>query len=78
MRQYDIALIGGDARIAYMAPCLMEMGYQVICYGILDVDSPVACADSLKDAVEQSACIVEGCLQRRKCRMGWRRNFMST
>lgn len=60
MKQYDIALIGGDARIAYMAPCLMEMGYQVICYGILDVDSPVIYADSLKDAVEQSACIVGG------------------
>lgn len=75
MQQYDIALIGGDARIAYMAPCFLEKGYRIICYGIMDVErinlkdiqeesdhfeNPAACAPSLKEAIEQSACIVGG------------------
>lgn len=76
MQQYDIALIGGDARIAYMAPCFLEKGYRVICYGTLDVEkmrkkdikenssgsfeNPITCAASLKEALEQSACVVGG------------------
>lgn len=27
MQQYDVALLGGDARIAYMAPYFMEKEY---------------------------------------------------
>lgn len=82
MQQYDIALLGGDARIAYMAPYFMEKGYRIICYGIVDVtdemekyisvpdgikeeltdnmESPIAYAVSMRDAIERAACIVGG------------------
>ncbi len=76
MQQYDIALIGGDARIAYMAPCFLEKGYRVICYGTMEIEridqkdvqevdsdsfeAPIAYAASLREAIEPSACVVGG------------------
>lgn len=64
MKQYDIALIGGDARIAYMAPCFLEKGYRVICYGIMDVKGEEASlptyADSMEIAIKNAACVVGG------------------
>lgn len=64
MKPYDIALIGGDARIAYMASCFLEKGYRVICYGTMDVageeSSNLLYADSMKDAIRQSSLIVGG------------------
>lgn len=63
MGQCDIALIGGDARTAYMLPYLLEKGYRVICYGL-----SLACgsegrrieAKSLREAIESSKYIVGG------------------
>ena len=34
MAEYDIAVIGGDKRIAYMIPFFMEKGYRVIGYKV--------------------------------------------
>lgn len=64
MKQYDIALLGGDARIAYMHPYLLQKGYRVIGYGterISDEDeSSIILAETWKEAIEQSDCIVGG------------------
>lgn len=64
MGRYDITLLGGDARIAYMLPCLLERGYSVICYGTQNLEpdkSGLAIyAENLKEAVEQADCIVGG------------------
>ena len=63
MERYDMALIGGDARTAYMVPYLMEKGYRVISYGISPVaetwDSDLH-AKSLEEAVEQAQIIIGG------------------
>ena len=37
MAEYDIAVIGGDKRTAYMVPFFRDMGYRVICYKISQV-----------------------------------------
>lgn len=64
MERYDIALLGGDARIAYMVPYLLEKGYKVICYGIefisRDDKDSVIYAKTWNEAVEQTHCIVGG------------------
>lgn len=64
MKQYDMALLGGDARIAYMAPYFGEKGYRVICYGIEDVleenENGLIYAKDWQEAVEQSDCIIGG------------------
>lgn len=64
MERYDITLLGGDARIAYMAPYLLEKKYKVICYGMQILagshDSSIIYAKTLKEAVEQADCIVGG------------------
>lgn len=55
MAGYDIAVIGGDARTAYMAEHLVKKGYRVIVYGgrLRDLESKgqIAQADSLEEAV---------------------------
>lgn len=74
MAEYDIAVIGGDKRTAYMIPFLKERGYRVICYKIYNIKEegqkipPVGkvrvradgYADSLKQAVESAEIIVGG------------------
>ncbi len=64
MAEYDIAVIGGDKRTAYMAPFFREMGYRVICYKISHVKEGKIEADgtaeSLKQAVESAKIIVGG------------------
>lgn len=37
MDHFDIALIGGDRRIAHVAPILLQEGCRVTCFGITDV-----------------------------------------
>lgn len=63
MKQFDVALVGGDARIANMAPYLLEKGYRVIGYG-LSIDNEIKDsfveAESLKEAIETAGCIVGG------------------
>lgn len=64
MAEYDIAVIGGDKRTAYMIPFFREMGYRVICYKICRVKGGAIAADgeadSLKQAVESARIIVGG------------------
>lgn len=66
MAQYDIAVIGGDLRLAYMASVLSERGYKVICYGIaacvedMDSEHPCSYCESLKEAVESADILVAG------------------
>lgn len=63
MEQYDIALIGGDARTAYMLPYLVGKGYRVICYGLSQISEMEGCmieAQSLHEAIESSKYIVGG------------------
>ncbi|MDO5155308.1 MAG: dipicolinate synthase subunit DpsA [Eubacteriales bacterium] len=63
-KQYDIALIGGDARIAYMATILAEKGYRVITYGMKkleeNIGNPATCADSVEEAIEEAMYIIGG------------------
>lgn len=56
MAEYDIAVIGGDKRTAYMIPVFKEKGYRVIGYKIHEEE----CAASLKQAVESAEIIVGG------------------
>ncbi|MBQ9983803.1 MAG: dipicolinate synthase subunit DpsA [Lachnospiraceae bacterium] len=63
MRQFDVALVGGDARIAYMAPYLLKKGYRVIGYGLStdnEIKDSFVEAQSLKEAIESAGCIVGG------------------
>lgn len=63
-KQYDLALIGGDDRIAYMAPFFIEKGYRVICYGTKQLEehtiNPAKFAKTFSEAVEESKYIVGG------------------
>lgn len=64
MAEYDIAVIGGDKRTAYMIPFFMERGYRVIGYKIyhkndMEIEAD-GYADSLKQAVESAKDIVGG------------------
>ena len=63
MKLYDIALIGGDARTAYMEMYFEKSGYSTICYGTEKIDGDdhvVNYAKSLKEAVEQARVVVGG------------------
>ena len=64
MAEYDIAVIGGDKRTAYMIPFFMEKGYRVIGYKVyrnknMEIKAD-GYADSLKQAVESASVIVGG------------------
>lgn len=59
MNQYDIAIVGGDRRIACMAPILAGKGYRVICYGSQNTDETDR-ALSLKEALDTTGAIVCG------------------
>lgn len=62
----DIAVIGGDRRIACMVPIFQEKGYQVISYGTWDweenkeQEKGLLYARSLKEAVASAEVIVGG------------------
>ncbi len=64
MAEYDIAVVGGDKRTAYMVPFFREMGYRVICYKTSRIKGMAAEADgtaeSLKQAVDSAEIIVGG------------------
>lgn len=59
MNQYDIAIVGGDQRIACMAPIFAREGYQVICYGTQDTGD-IMQASSLKEALDTVSTVVCG------------------
>lgn len=63
MKSYDIALIGGDARTAYMLPYLLERGYRVISYGLFrntELEDLIEEAPTLEKAIGCARCIVGG------------------
>lgn len=63
MAEYDIAVIGGDRRTAYMVPFFREKGYRVIGYELCCPEEKIeadGCADSLKQALESAEIIVCG------------------
>lgn len=63
MAEYDIAVIGGDKRTAYMVPFFKEKGYRVISYKLCSMEEKIeadACADSLKQVLESAEIIVCG------------------
>ncbi|MDE7184964.1 MAG: dipicolinate synthase, partial [Lachnospiraceae bacterium] len=47
MTKYDIAILGGDRRTAFMAPIFAEKGYRVICFRTV----PISCAPSIKPKI---------------------------
>lgn len=64
MEHFHIALLGGDARTAYMVPYFLEKGYRVICYGTKELseddEHEVVFAETLNEAVGQSDIIIGG------------------
>ncbi len=65
MNHYDIAILGGDRRIAYMAPMFAAESCRVTCYGTCDFpesssSAPPAIASSLKEALDTTGTIVCG------------------
>lgn len=62
MAEYDIAVIGGDRRTAFMIPFFQENGYSVISFGIQETDKENADgrAHSLKEALDGADVIVGG------------------
>lgn len=64
MAEYDIAVVGGDKRTAYMIPFFREKGYRVIGYKVCrNNDMEIKAdgyADSLKQAVESASVVVGG------------------
>lgn len=66
MGEFDIGIIGGDRRTAYMIPAFEEMGYKIICYGVKQADARTreskTCvkAHSLIEIVTSSKVIVGG------------------
>ena len=62
MAEYDIAVIGGDRRTAFMIPFFQENGYRVISFGIQETDKENADgrAHSLKEALDGAEVIVGG------------------
>lgn len=64
MEDFHIALLGGDARTAYMLPYFLEKGYRVICYGTKQLpeenENMITYAKTLNEAVGRSRVIVGG------------------
>lgn len=59
--KFDIAIIGGDKRIACMAPILTEKGYRVACHATVKIPKENICRlSSIKEAVEGAGIIVCG------------------
>lgn len=59
---YDVALLGGDARVAMLAPYFAKRGYRVIGCGLMEgwENSQITYTDSIKEAIEEAGCIVGG------------------
>lgn len=64
MEDFHIALLGGDARTAYMLPYFLEKGYRVICYGTKTLseenENVIVYAKTLSEAVGRSKVLVGG------------------
>lgn len=66
MAKYDLAILGGDRRTAYMAPILAEKGYRVLCFRTLTpacsptIKSRIFFAESLREALDSAPVLVGG------------------
>lgn len=66
MPKYDIAIIGGDSRTAYMAPYFAKKGWYVVCCNTVNVPysrhlkSKIHDTDSLRECIDASSTIVCG------------------
>ena len=66
MPKYDIAIIGGDSRTAYMAPCLAKKGFHVICCNTVSVPysrhlkSKIHETSRLRECLDTSPVVVCG------------------
>lgn len=60
MRKYDIALIGGDKRTAYMAQIFPKKGLRVITCGIVKVHRNLPAASTLHEALDSAKVLVFG------------------
>lgn len=62
MKCFDIAVIGGDQRLAYMVPDFQKQGHRVLCYGTEKIREckDVIWAGSLKEAVESADIVAAG------------------
>lgn len=59
---YNVALVGGDARVSFIGEYLSSKGYRVIAYGLDEKQlcNELKCTKSLVEAMEESSCIVGG------------------
>lgn len=62
MKCFNIAVIGGDQRLAYMVPVFRKRGYKVLCYGTEKIREHKGAryARSLKEAVESADIVIAG------------------
>lgn len=66
MPKYDVAIIGGDSRCAYMAPYFAKKGWHVICCNTVNVPynrhlkSKIHDTDDLRECIDASPVIVCG------------------
>lgn len=66
MTKYDIAMIGGDSRTAYMAPYLTKKGYRVACFNTVGITfgqhlkQKIHYADDLRECIDCADTIVCG------------------
>lgn len=66
MPKYDIAIIGGDSRTAYMAPYFAKKGWYVVCCNTVNVPysrhlkSKIHDTDNLRECIDASSTIVCG------------------
>lgn len=66
MTNYDIAIIGGDSRTAYMAPYLAQKGCRVVCYSTVSISysrsltAKIRHAESLRECIDSAPIIVCG------------------
>lgn len=66
MTKYDIAIIGGDSRTAYMAPYLAKKGYHIACFNTVSITygqhlrEKIHYADDLRECIDHADIIVCG------------------
>lgn len=57
MTRYDIALIGGDSRTAYMAPCFAKKGFNAVCFNTVSITYGQHLRDKIHYTDELKKCI---------------------
>ncbi len=62
MKKFDFAIIGGDKRTARVATVLAQRGYNVICFGTVEIpiNNKIYTAHTLQEAIKNAPVIVCG------------------